>query len=69
MNAKNAIAIAPLCGKERNFTGEQFWASAYAVSIVGFELEQVKQYIRDQEEADGTVDSNQRTSPTHQTTR
>jgi putative transposase len=49
-----AIAIARLCGKERNFTGEHFWARGYAVSTVGFELEQVRQYIREQEEADGT---------------
>jgi hypothetical protein len=32
---KSAIAIAPLCGKERNFTGEHFWARSYAVSTVG----------------------------------
>jgi hypothetical protein len=28
-----------LCGEERNFTGEHFWARGYAVSTVGFELE------------------------------
>jgi putative transposase len=38
-------AIARLSGKDRNFTGEQFWARGYAVSTVGFELEQVRQYI------------------------
>jgi hypothetical protein len=43
-----------LCGKERNFTGEHLWARGYAVSTLGFELEQVRQYIRDQEGADGT---------------
>src|ERR1700682_2312768 len=47
------IAIARLCGKERNFSGEHFWARGYAVSTVGFELEQVRQYIREQEAADG----------------
>ena len=51
---KGAIAIARLCGKERNFTGEHFWARGYALSTVGFELEQVRQYIREQEAADGT---------------
>ena len=50
---KSAIAIARLCGKERNFTGEHFWARGYAVSTVGFELEQVRSYIREQDEADG----------------
>jgi len=41
-------------GKERNFTGEHFWARGYAVSTVGVELEQVRQYIREQDHADGT---------------
>jgi putative transposase len=54
LKGKSAIAVARLCGKERNFTGEHFWARGYAVSTVGFELEQVRQYIRDQEEADGS---------------
>src|ERR1700741_3655627 len=54
LKGKSAIAIARLCGKERNFTGEHFWARGYAVSTVGFELEQVRQYIRQQENADGT---------------
>jgi len=50
---KSAIA-RQLCGKERNFTGQPLRARGYAVSTVGFELEQVRQYIRDQEEADGS---------------
>ena len=54
LKGKSAIAIARLCGKERNFTGEHLWARGYAVSTVGFELEQVRQYIREQETADGT---------------
>jgi len=45
------------CGKERNFAREHFWARGYAVSTVGFELEQIRKYIRDQEEADGSGDS------------
>ena len=48
MKSKSAIAIARLCGKERNFTGEHFWAKGYAVSTIGFELEQIKKYIREQ---------------------
>jgi len=55
LKGKSAIAVArELCGRERNFTGEHLWARGYAVSTVGFELEQVRQYIRDQEEADGS---------------
>ena len=55
LKGKSAIAIArEVCGKERNFKGEHLWARGCAVSTVGFELEQVRRYIRDQEEADGT---------------
>ena len=53
LKGKSAIAMAKLRGKERNFTGEHFWAGGYAVSPVGFELEQVRTYIREQETADG----------------
>jgi putative transposase len=51
---KGKSAIARLCGREQNFTGEHLWARGYAVSTVGFNLDQIRQYIRDQEEADGT---------------
>ena len=54
LKGKSAIAVARLCGKERNFTGEHLCARGYAVSTVGLELQQVRQYIREQEEADGT---------------
>ena len=54
LKGKSAIAVARLCGKERNFTGEHFWARGYAVSTVGCEWEQVRPYIREQEEADGS---------------
>jgi REP element-mobilizing transposase RayT len=37
LKGKSAIAIARLGGKERNFSGEHFWARGYAVSTVGFE--------------------------------
>jgi REP element-mobilizing transposase RayT len=37
LKGKSAIAIARLCGNQRNFTGEHFWARGYAVSTVGFE--------------------------------
>ena len=54
LKGKSAIAIARLSGKERNYCGEHFWARGYAVSTVGFELEQVRQYIREQDAADGS---------------
>src|SRR5262245_37051142 len=53
LKGKSALAIARQCsGRERNFTGEHCWARGYAVSTVGFALEQVRAYIRDQEQAD-----------------
>jgi len=53
LKGKSAIAVArQFSGKERNFTGEHLWARGYAVSTVGFELEQVRESIRAHEEAD-----------------
>jgi len=53
LKGKSAIAIARLQGKERNFTGENFWARGYAVSTVGFNEEQIRRYIREQDGSDG----------------
>jgi putative transposase len=53
LKGKSALAIARRAQeKDRNFVGEHFWARGYAVSTVGFELESVKKYIREQEKAD-----------------
>ena len=50
LKGKSAIAIArKFSGKQRNFTGESFWARGYAVSTVGFNVEQVREYIKNQE--------------------
>ena len=52
LKGKSAVAIARLQGKERNFSGEHFWARGYAVSTIGFELEEVRRYVREQDAAD-----------------
>ena len=52
LKGKSAIAVARLQGKERNFMGEHLWARGYAVSTVGFELETVQRYVREQEAGD-----------------
>lgn len=53
LKGKSAIAIArQFRGKDKNFTGEHFWARGYAASTVGFELESVKKYVREQEKLD-----------------
>jgi putative transposase len=58
MKGKSAIAIAREFGKkQRNFLGEHFWARGYAVSTVGYEIEQIKKYIKEQEEEDQRKES------------
>jgi putative transposase len=50
LKGKSAIAIArQFNGKEQNFTGEHFWARGYAVSTVGFDEGDIREYIRDQD--------------------
>ncbi len=58
VKGKSAIAVArQFSGRKRNFQGEQFWARGYAVSTVGFEESQVRNYIRDQEDRDSRGES------------
>ena len=53
LKGKSALAIArQFSGKVRNLAGEHFWSRGQAVSTVGFELEAVKKYIREQEQID-----------------
>ena len=53
IKGKSAIAVArQFSGRKQNFNGEQFWARGYAVSTVGFEEEQIRNYIRNQEQLD-----------------
>ncbi len=54
IKGKSAIAIArQFNGKDRNFSGEHFWARGYAVSTVGFDEEDVRKYIQDQDPSGG----------------
>jgi putative transposase len=51
LKGKSAIAVArQFGGRKRNFNGESFWARGYAVSTVGFKEEQIRRYIRGQEQ-------------------
>ena len=53
IKGKSAIAIArQFTGRERNYTGEHFWARGYCVSTVGYEEDKVRAYIREQEGGD-----------------
>jgi len=57
LKGKSAIAIArQFSGKQRNFTGEQFWARGYNVSTVGYDMERIKKYIQEQAEDDKRTD-------------
>lgn len=58
MKGKSAIAIARMQGKDRNYTGANFWARGYAVSTVGFDEEIIRKYIREQEENDDKFQQN-----------
>jgi len=53
IKGKSAISVArQFGGKKRNFNGERMWARGYAVSTVGFELEEVRRYIKHQRKRD-----------------
>ena len=57
IKGKSAIAIARrFGGRERNFTGEVFWARGYYVSTVGFDEAMVRAYIRNHEDEDERYD-------------
>ena len=57
LKGKSAIAVArQFGGRKRNFNGESLWARGYAVSTVGFELEKVRKYIREQNDRDKNED-------------
>jgi len=43
-------------GRQRNFTGENFWARGYYVSTVGLDEAMVRAYIRNQEVEDERYD-------------
>jgi putative transposase len=54
LKGKSAIAIArQFGGRKRNFNGESFWARGYAVSTVGYELEKIRAYVKNQDQLDG----------------
>jgi len=53
LKGKSAIAVArQFHGKKKNFAGEQLWARGYAISTVGFEIETIRAYIKNQERLD-----------------
>lgn len=57
LKGKNAIQIArKFGGRQRNFTGEHFWARGYFVSTVGLDEAMVRACTQNQEEEDERYD-------------
>ena len=57
IKVKSAIHIARTAGgRQRNFTGEHFWARGYFVSTVGRDEKVIREYIQRQEQADRRLD-------------
>jgi putative transposase len=57
IKGKSAIHIARnYGGRQRNFTGEHFWARGYYVSTVGIDEVIIRQYIHQQDAEDRRLD-------------
>ncbi len=57
IKGKSAIYIARTYGgRQRNFTGQHFWARGYYVSTVGRDEESIREYIKNQEKEDKKYD-------------
>jgi putative transposase len=50
LKGKSAVRIHRELLGERRMTGLHFWARGYCVSTVGLDEQQIRQYIREQEE-------------------
>jgi putative transposase len=57
IKGKSAIHIGrAFMGRDRNFTGQHFWARGYFVSTLGKDEEAIQEYIKKQEEEDQRLD-------------
>lgn len=57
IKGKSAIHIArTVGGRQKNFTGEHFWARGYFVSTVGRDEKTIREYIQRQEQEDRRLD-------------
>jgi putative transposase len=57
IKGKSAIHIARTAGgRQKNFTGEHFWARGYFVSTVGRDEKAIREYIQRQEQEDRRLD-------------
>ena len=57
IKGKSAIHLARVYGeRKQNFVGQHFWARGYMVSTVGRDEAVIRDYIRNQEQADRRLD-------------
>jgi putative transposase len=57
LKGKSAIHIARTAGgRQRNFTGEHFWARGYFVSTIGRDEQTIREYIQRQQAEDRRMD-------------
>ena len=57
IKGKSAIHVARVYGeRKQNFVGQHFWARGYFVTTVGRDEDAIRDYIRNQEEADVRLD-------------
>ena len=57
IKGKSAIHLARVYGeRKQNFVGQHFWARGYFVSTVGRDEGVIREYIRQQDEADQRLD-------------
>jgi putative transposase len=56
MKGKSAIWVARMCGRKKNFMGQNFWARGYCVSTIGLDDETVREYVKRQTEEDKKLD-------------
>ena len=60
IKGKSAIHIARrYSGRQRNYTGQHFWARGYFASTVGRDEQVIREYIRHQEKEDRRIDQMQ----------
>ena len=50
LKGKSAVRIHRQLLRERRMTGLHFWATGYSVSTVGLDEDQIRKYVRDQEQ-------------------
>jgi putative transposase len=57
IKGKSPIHLARVYGeRKRNFVGQHFWARGYFVTTVGRDEDAIREYIRNQEDADVRLD-------------